>query len=159
MGLCFYRCVCSPWHSSSLPDLAVGKSYMKHLGFTGTRNELSLAQHKKLVLVLELCWQQEYRILHHGDCVGADASAHKLAWAMGYEIIIHPPTDGRLRAYCLKGKVLEPKPYLDRNKDIVDQSSLLIACPQQRQEITRSGTWSTVRYARKRRKEVQIVWP
>lgn len=54
--------------------------------------------------------------------------------------------------------VLEPKPYLVRNKDIVNASEGMLAAPRGPEEL-RSGTWSTIRYARKCRKKVLIMWP
>lgn len=50
------------------------------------------------------------------------------------------------------------KDYKVRDKDIVDMSERMIAtpfCP----EIARSGTWTTVRYARKKNKPLWIVMP
>jgi hypothetical protein len=40
------------------------------------------------------------------------------------------------------------KSYLDRNHDIVDSCSILLALPTG-QEILPSGTWATIRYARR----------
>ena len=51
------------------------------------------------------------------------------------------------------------KPPLDRNRDIVDACDVLIATPKDFVEELRSGTWATVRYARKQRKPLVIVWP
>jgi hypothetical protein len=81
----------------------------------------------------------------------------------GIRIVIHPPTDPKKRAFC-KGaaEIREPKPYLDRNHDIVDEGSgLLIAAPFQEEEILRSGTWATVRYAWKigRALDVFVIRP
>lgn len=36
---------------------------------------------------------------------------------------------------------------------------MLIAFPPSKEEITRSGTWSTIRYARKCHKSLIIVYP
>jgi predicted Rossmann fold nucleotide-binding protein DprA/Smf involved in DNA uptake len=52
-----------------------------------------------------------------------------------------------------------PKAPLDRNRDIVDAAAVLIAAPKEMTETLRSGTWATVRYARKQGKQVWIVWP
>ena len=52
-----------------------------------------------------------------------------------------------------------PAPYLERNKEIVASSNLLIACPVGDKEELRSGTWSTVRFARKICTELVIVYP
>ena len=50
------------------------------------------------------------------------------------------------------------KRYLERNRDIVDACDILIACPRTLKEELRSGTWATVRYARKVGKPVAILW-
>ena len=62
--------------------------------------------------------------------------------------------------YCKTTEVYmrKPKPYLERNKDIVDETGLLIATPKG-EEIVRSGTWSTIRYARKNHKKIIIIMP
>lgn len=50
------------------------------------------------------------------------------------------------------------KPYLKRNDDIIKNSQILIACPiDKTKEILRSGTWSTIRKARKLDKNVLIL--
>jgi hypothetical protein len=51
------------------------------------------------------------------------------------------------------------KPYLSRNKDIVLETELLIATPGEEEEQIRSGTWSTVRYARSLKRMINIVLP
>ena len=51
------------------------------------------------------------------------------------------------------------KDYLVRNHDIVDVCDVLVATPGQKEEQIRSGTWATIRYARKIRKQIIIVYP
>jgi hypothetical protein len=51
------------------------------------------------------------------------------------------------------------KPYLVRNHEIVDDSQVLIAAPKEFTEQLRSGTWATIRYARKIGRTVRIVFP
>jgi hypothetical protein len=51
------------------------------------------------------------------------------------------------------------KPYLVRNKDIVIETASLIAAPADPVEQLRSGTWSTVRFARQRGKPVFLILP
>lgn len=99
--------------------------------------------------------------LHHGDCIGADAQAHELALDVGLLIAIHPPTVLRHRAFCKGASQLYPeKPYMDRNRDIVDMTSELIAAPATMIEEPRgSGTWATIRYARSMKVPVIIVFP
>jgi len=48
---------------------------------------------------------------------------------------------------------------LERNSDIVADSDLLLATPRFYEEELRSGTWATVRRARKANKPLIIVWP
>ena len=55
--------------------------------------------------------------------------------------------------------VAAPKGYLDRNHDIVDAADVLIAAPSGTTEKRRSGTWATVRYARKLGRTICVVLP
>jgi hypothetical protein len=50
-----------------------------------------------------------------------------------------------------KGDIeLEPKSYMARNDEIVKFSDILIGCPTDvNTEVLRSGTWSTIRKAKK----------
>lgn len=124
------------------------------IGFTGTISGMSEAQRDKLTALLaELGASQ----LHHGDCVGADADAHGIARSLDIAVVLHPPSNDKSRAFC-QGSVEErpPRAYLDRNKAIVDVTEVLIATPWG-PEQRRSGTWATIRYARKRARTCYIV--
>lgn len=131
-------------------------------GFTGTRTGLNSNQIDKIIELFEDTIKQNKIIeLHHGDCVGADNEIHKICEKMidkgkAINIVIHPPSNKKLRAFCKSSFIREMKPYLDRNKDIVDESDILIACPFSDEEQLRSGTWSTVRYARKKNKKILL---
>lgn len=97
---------------------------------------------------------------HHGDCVGADELAHKLAKeVLLITTIVHPPKDLRLRAWCEGDAIMPPKPYLERNRDIVDSCDLLIAVPATWTSVPHSGTWATIRYAISRGKSVLMLFP
>lgn len=126
---------------------------MSTLGFTGTRDGMTFAQMLTVAHMVERCDE-----LHHGDCVGADFDAHRLAMHHQKRVVIHPPDNDRLRARCWANEFRDEKPYLDRNRDIVDESDVLIATPKETCE-GKGGTWYTVRYARKVGKEVNVVWP
>lgn len=130
------------------------------IGFTGTRQALQHSQAMTLENII-IFNKKSLEELHHGDCVGADAYAHAICVAHGVETIVHPPDKEIYRAHCvvMKGTVLKPKPYLERDKDIVDQSDFLLAAPKEYVEIRRSGTWATVRMALKQGKTVFIVYP
>jgi len=129
-----------------------------NLGFTGTQRGLKPKQRATLrYLFIEL----QLHILHHGDCIGADEAAHRVAIGGGVRVIVHPPTNPKLRAFCQGGEILPEKPYLERNRDIVDAGGGgLIACPSTFTETLRSGTWTTVRYARKRQdRRIWLIFP
>jgi hypothetical protein len=81
--------------------------------------------------------------------------------------VIHPPEVANFRAMCHRKEGPQPtkgitlhdtKPYLTRNRDIVQASSILVAAPKS-DEIVRSGTWSTVRYARQCDRTIYILLP
>lgn len=99
-------------------------------------------------------------VFHHGDCIGADAEAHKIARAVGcFSIVIHPSDLVDQRAYCNGNIVWKPRAPLIRNRSIVSSTDLLIAAPATKDEVLRSGTWATIRYARKGKKPVVILEP
>lgn len=98
---------------------------------------------------------------HHGDCIGADAQAHDIAVECGYCPVLHPPTNYSKRAWKEVPKhLMRPeRSYLDRNRDIVDETIALIAAPAEMEEQPRGGTWYTVRYARKLGRSMVLVYP
>jgi hypothetical protein len=74
-------------------------------------------------------------------------------------IIIHiyPPDNPTSRLFNQGDLIMEEKPYLKRNLDIIKNSTILIACPYDKnKEILRSGTWSTIRQARKQNLQIYI---
>lgn len=129
---------------------------IESIGFTGTKVGMTPDQLESVKAIL--IWAIP-RWVHHGDCVGADAQFHKLAADRGIKVHIHPPVDPKLQAR-LKGDISdEPLPYLERNRVIVRNANLLIAAPDSPTERVRSGTWSTIRYARKIGTHHTIVFP
>lgn len=116
------------------------------VAFTGTQIGMTKAQRKALKsLLLEM----KPKVLVHGDCVGADAQAHDIATELGLEVWIRPCILDHKRAYK-EGKLLaEPEEPLTRNHKMVDESHALIGCPKEAQPQLRSGTWATIRYAKK----------
>jgi hypothetical protein len=121
------------------------------IGFTGTRAGMTPTQIEELRGALAFAFELGFDEFHHGDCVGADAQAHAIALEIGFDIVIHPPIVADHRAYSQDfDQIRSSKPYLERNHDIVDETRFLIAAPKQPIEVVRSGTWATVRYARKK---------
>jgi hypothetical protein len=97
----------------------------------------------------------EVGLFAHGACIGADVQAHAIARAvLGKKLLIAVyPSTARTRVFELDGSadyIAPVKSPLERNIDIVRAGrDLLIAAPLQNEEIRRSGTWSTVRIARR----------
>lgn len=154
------------------------------IGFTGTQSGLVTFQMEK---VLEVFQMKGITELLHGDCIGADDMANKIAYDMGVkQFTIFPPDNPTKRAFCFDKEqltkhlrqhtpylqksfyTLGPKinvrwnpiePYLERNKRIVDACTFLVACPKEHKHSVRSGTWSTIRYAWKTKKDLVIIPP
>lgn len=128
-----------------------------NFGFTGTRHGMTDAQKVALRKFLD----GGAGHFHHGDCIGADSDAHDIADKCGYAIILHPPSDYRLRAWRkVPPHMMKPEQsYMARNRRIVDDTVALIAAPAEMEEQPRGGTWSTVRFARKQGKSVVLIFP
>ena len=126
------------------------------IGFTGTQDGMSQHQKEQFVLIMQELLPIEF---HHGDCIGADAEAHDIVreFFPDVKITIHPPLNKNKRAFRVGDVQKDLLSYLDRNKMIVDETNLLIATPKGNKEVLRSGTWSTVRYARKKEKFLIIL--
>lgn len=124
------------------------------LGFTGTQHGMTQRQ---LATIRYLFAELQLTALHHGGCKGADTQAHHVALAMGVAPDVHPGPAFDISKDCPGARVIyQTKPNLTRNKDIVDASEGLIAAPRSA-EVLRSGTWMTVRYARKQQKRIWII--
>ena len=136
---------------------------MPKISMTGTRQELKLTKvqlenFKNLMIQYK---EEGYTHLNHGDCIGADAIAHEMAVELGLEIIIHPPDDPKYRANCTTGNVeiMPEKSYRSRNQQIVNNGSVLLALSRGNREINYSGTWMTVRMARKKGMPIVVCYP
>ena len=132
------------------------------IGFTGNRFGLTENQKKEIRTIFDT---YQNITLYHGDCIGADTMFHELC--VEYKknninkiinVIIFPPDDDKLRGFNKSDIIMPPKPYLKRNEDIVNKCNVLIACPiDKNKEILRSGTWTTIRKARKLNKTIHLL--
>ena len=122
------------------------------VGFTGTKRGMTAAQHAAVCRLLGELGPSE---VHHGCCIGADEQVD----GFGCRMVLHPPVDQHAMMQIGNRVTCEPRPFLERNHDIVDATQCLIAAPAQAIEHTRSGTWATVRYARKVGRTVYVVLP
>lgn len=128
------------------------------LGMTGNRKGISAQAQERLEQFLST---HDITEAHHGDCLGADTEFHVAVASHEISIVIHPPTNPSMRAWN-KGPqttIGPAKDYLVRNRAIVRASDVLIAFPGTMHEVLRSGTWSTIRNARKLKKIVYIIYP
>ncbi len=130
------------------------------VGFTGSREGMTAGQKLRVDALLKVLYMplngQEF---HHGDDRGADCEAGKMANMNGYRVVIHPPTNPARRGYGKHWKEEPVYSYLVRNHHIVDATHVMIATPSTAVEMLRSGTWATVRYARKSGTDVIIIDP
>lgn len=131
-------------------------------GFTGTRDGMT-PQQKWAVRCLLL----DGTHFHNGCARGSDSESAIIAWLLGIPITAHPASNVNWydRVHIRAQEVREPMPPLVRNKIIVEESTKIIATPKETYEYPRggpprgSGTWATIREARRRQKPLLLVWP
>jgi hypothetical protein len=127
-------------------------------GFTGSSTRTFLPQRAAFSGWID-AHRFEITELHHGDCVKADEFAHAIVRRFSEaKIVLHPPIKDDKRAWCSADEELDAKPFLDRNKDIAAVCDTLLAMPHGEEEL-RSGTWSTIRAARRLGKPIVVFWP
>lgn len=123
-------------------------------GFTGTQRGMTQRQLHAFGVQLYGC-----RILHHGDCIGADAQAYEIARQMNMHIVAHPRINPIKRAWTKSDVIRHPYDYRTRNTQIVNECDILFAAPFDIEKSQPySGTWMTVRIARRAMKPILIVW-
>jgi hypothetical protein len=130
------------------------------IGFTGTQRGMTDFQKEVLEAFLRIYedWGEELWFLH-GDCIGADAEAVRIARDMKYGIWTFPPIHTAKRAWVESGRTETPREYLTRNHNIVKACDLMVAAPGEDTEVLRSGTWATIRYAKRLDKHLFLIYP
>ncbi len=134
-----------------------------HVGITGTRHGMTADQ--RLVINDRLANivtsnHGNAVFFHHGCCQGADTEAAEIALRLGYRVIEHPGPAAD--SWRVDGKCHDRRPHkthFARNRDIVNESQIMLATPAEEQEQDRGGTWYTIRYARKVGVPLVIVYP
>jgi hypothetical protein len=138
------------------------------VGFTGSRFGMTDAQQQEFLILMGKLGAVEF---HHGDCIGADDQAATLTRGIElkeegddriYEIaiVVHPPEDETHRASNPHWTtMMPPKRHFARNRDIVDETELLIATPNCQPLAMFGDMKYTVEYARKKGKDVYVIWP
>lgn len=126
------------------------------VGMTGTRDGMTGYQKEMFTSFL---MRDDVTELHHGDCLGADKDAHDIAVKVGgIKIVIHPPEKSDLRAYCVGDEYRKEKNYFARNRDIVNESDVLLGTPKSVSN-KRGGTWYTINYSKGKDKPTGIIHP
>jgi len=129
-----------------------------HLGITGTRKGLTKAQFKviKEFITEDNCVTH----FHQGDAMGVDTQVTLMFRDLRPEvwIIRHPAIKIMHQAFGPYDETRERKDYLVRDQDNVNESQYLWAAPNGA-EIVRSGTWATIRMARKKGIPITIIMP
>lgn len=133
------------------------------IGFTGTPEGMTQNQKVNFAQVIQWFAQAYERRgweFHQGQCIGADEDSLVLVRNFhGVWTVSHPPLD-KSKVHTLECDEVRPSySYLVRNHNIVDEVDVLLAAPRSRKEELRSGTWATVRYARKIVRPIEMIYP
>jgi hypothetical protein len=128
---------------------------MLRIGFTGTRHGMTCDQKKELKKLIK---SKSFDEFHHGMCIGSDCQAHHILKESKPQtkVVGHPPKSKETLSEVEVNVSVKPLDFLARNKDIVDSTEILIATPDTKEKI-HSGTWATIRYARKKDKRIYII--
>jgi hypothetical protein len=140
----------------------------KILCFTGTRSGMALRQKMVIRQMMTGSALMEIRRVSrflHGGCIGADAQFHVILKQMGLlsKVEVYPSDIPEFRDDLEAGygilRIHEPSNPIARNKTMIGRAHSLLAAPREFQEVVRSGTWMTIREARKKGIPVLIVFP
>jgi hypothetical protein len=128
--------------------------------FTGTRNGMTPAQLRSAMNVFrDLSAMGQQVILLHGACHGADRQAHPLIPLRE----MYPSNDEQWDWASNNAKESDVVYAIDepirRNRRMVDSSDIVVAAPKGIHEEHRgSGTWATMRYARRKHRPLYTLW-
>lgn len=130
----------------------------RSVGVTSTRKGLNEVQRLWVTFFLK---EHQVNVLHHGDCVGGDDELAKMFHQKGTYVIAHPAhTINKYKAKCqINDLILSPDDTLARNQTIVRHSELVLGFPYTIEEEVRSGTWFTIRHAKKLKVPVLVIKP
>lgn len=134
------------------------------LGITGTRDGMNKKQQAAFLSVVSKLLEKYPTLnnFHHGCCVGVDVESAKLVRDLyGFTVINHPPTNKSLVGDFIGDHEREDKGYFERNRDIVQESQVMIAITKQMviPDPPSGGTWYTLNYSIKNKKETYHIKP
>ena len=127
------------------------------IGVTGTREGANEQQLLEVIKFMESLGSGHE--LHHGDCKGVDIQVAAVAKVLGWRIVCHPPKTTEQQGYFGGDEMREPLGYLQRDRNIVDETETLIVVPLQNEWQPKGGTWYTHDYAKKKNKPVTVFYP
>lgn len=134
------------------------------VSYTATQRGITPVQSVNLRINLE---ELKPTCFIHGGCIGGDDEGDEIAAELGIPRFVFPSDipGKRVPDEVLKARggskvtIMPPEPPLKRNPKIVRAGDYLIGCPKERKETIRSGTWTTIRAARKRGIPVLVLEP
>lgn len=132
--------------------------------FTGTRQGMTV---KQMNQVKNLLIQHQPSKVLHGDCYGADTEFHGivvnhrafLGIRRSEPVIEIHPSNLNSRANNDGDSILPPDDPIRRDRRMVDLCDRVIGTPKSINEELRSGTWTTIRYAKRIGKIVYVIQP
>lgn len=96
--------------------------------------------------------------LNHGDCKGIDELGYHIWKGLAGNTRCYPPINDKYRAFTAHNNIVYPTDtYHARNRNLVNDANLLIACPKE--DNNKGGTWHAINYADKAHKLVKIILP
>lgn len=128
------------------------------IGMTASRFGFSDMQNRRVDEILD--FYADF-IGIHGDCKGGDEQFDRKCKTRGKIRWAYPgfpagrTNDFRWRAWCDCEKIFEPRPFMVRNRHIVEACDLLIGCPQNGSPS--SGTNLTIKLAKQLRKNHVVI--
>ena len=130
------------------------------IGFTGTRQGMTDDQLDTLYAWFMFC-KDQIDEAHFGLCRGSDAQFYHLLLAVKPSVVIvgHPCNlvDQQVNLPC---DYMRPtKDPLVRNHDMVDEVESMLATPATMRNVLRSGTYSCLRYAANKNRDLNIILP
>jgi len=136
---------------------------MKTLGFTGTRQGMTDIQREQFIWLLKTKFKEPFEFVN-GGCYGADEDSYVIVMVKTTNhITIHPSNiqgtqfDWEPGVRVGRVAVLDQKPPLERNWHIAGSDAL--AATPAGQQVKRSGTWATIRYASRQGRPIYIIYP
>jgi len=139
------------------------------IGFSGSRKVLeqdAIEKIEEILFVLRLNFKNEATIVT-GGCIGVDALVARLAAGLLFKVFTIIPANTRAvdkywAVYAKESFIFKEGSYKNRNEKIVEVSDILVALvsvPEfdKNGEFTHSGTWQTVRLARKKKIPVLVI--